>query len=233
MYPHEPDDVVHGVHGTPRAKRRRLKGPMVLAISASLLSASAVSTSASGLHPGTGGASHVAAEVANTTRAARGTPVARALPVPVHGAAADGTQLNGTFTLQRFRQQHGTLFAVGRLQGQLGNRVVSRHVSLPVTGATNDAPAQGPHGLVAPQQATPPTCSILNLNLAPIDLNLLGLHVFLDEVHLLIEAIPGAGNLLGNLLCAVAGLLNGGLLGGQLTNLLNAITGLLNALLAF
>jgi hypothetical protein len=31
----------------------------------------------------------------------------------------------------------------------------------------------------------------------------------------------------------VAGLLNGGLLGGQLTNLLNAITGLLNALLAF
>ena len=51
-----------------------------------------------------------------------------------------------------------------------------------------------------------------------------------SEVVLLIEAIPGAGNLLGNLLCAVAGLLNGGLL-SELSNLLGAITDLLNALL--
>jgi hypothetical protein len=49
--------------------------------------------------------------------------------------------------------------------------------------------------------------------------------------HLLIEAIPGAGNLLGNLLCAVAGLLDGGLLGGPLGNLLNAVAAILNSLL--
>jgi hypothetical protein len=57
----------------------------------------------------------------------------------------------------------------------------------------------------------------------------------LDPVNLLIEAIPGAGNLLGNLLCGVAGLLDGGLLGGGLGNLLRNLLGniatLLNGLL--
>jgi hypothetical protein len=53
--------------------------------------------------------------------------------------------------------------------------------------------------------------------------------LFLDLLGLQIEitAVPGAGNLLGNLLCAVARLLDrGGPLQG-LTNLLNRIFGLL------
>ena len=52
-------------------------------------------------------------------------------------------------------------------------------------------------------------CDILNLVLGPLDLNLLGLEVHLKRVVLDIVAVPGAGNLLGNLLCAVAGLLDG------------------------
>lgn len=40
-------------------------------------------------------------------------------------------------------------------------------------------------------------------------LNLLGLVVNLNQVHLNITARPGAGNLLDNLLCAVTGLLDG------------------------
>ena len=51
-------------------------------------------------------------------------------------------------------------------------------------------------------------------------------------MHLNITAVPGAGELLGNLLCAVAGLLDSGQLGNLgtvLTNLLNAILGILNA----
>jgi hypothetical protein len=51
-------------------------------------------------------------------------------------------------------------------------------------------------------------CDILRLRLGPINLNLLGLVVRTNEIHLNIFAIPGAGNLLGNLLCAVAGLLD-------------------------
>jgi hypothetical protein len=74
-------------------------------------------------------------------------------------------------------------------------------------------------------------CDILNLDLGPINLDLLGLQVDLSEVLLDITAVRGAGNLLGNLLCAVTGLLDGaGLLGGigtALDNLLGVINGLL------
>jgi hypothetical protein len=44
--------------------------------------------------------------------------------------------------------------------------------------------------------------------LGPLHLDLLGLVVDLDEVHLNLYAVPGAGNLLGNLLCALVGLLD-------------------------
>ena len=80
---------------------------------------------------------------------------------------------------------------------------------------------------------TPGSCPILTLDLGPLDLNLLGLRVALNEVNLLIEAIPGAGELLGNLLCAVAGLLDGGFLPGvlgQIAGILNQVLQIINAL---
>ncbi len=47
--------------------------------------------------------------------------------------------------------------------------------------------------------ATTAACNILTLNLGAIHLNLLGLVVDLAPVNLNITAVPGAGNLLGNL----------------------------------
>jgi hypothetical protein len=67
--------------------------------------------------------------------------------------------------------------------------------------------------------------------LGPLDLDLLGLQVHLDRIVLNIVAQSGAGNLLGNLLCAVTGLLDGGPLAGllgQLNTLLNQILAALN-----
>ena len=52
------------------------------------------------------------------------------------------------------------------------------------------------------------SCSILNLDIGRIHLDLLGLVIDLSPIHLDVTAVPGAGNLLGNLLCAVAGLLD-------------------------
>jgi hypothetical protein len=77
------------------------------------------------------------------------------------------------------------------------------------------------------QRAARASCDVLNLVLGPLDLDLLGLQVHLDRIVLNIVAQSGAGNLLGNLLCAVAGLLDGGLNGvlGRLVNLLNQILG--------
>jgi len=227
MFPRHDDQ--HATGGTRR--HRRLRGPLVLAVSASLLGATAITTSVEAASSGNGN-SQAAHQTAERSTGA----MMQAAPVAMAGTA-NGTPIAQNavhFTAQRFQQHRGTLYAVGRLEGTLGGKAFSKHVSIPVQSASNDAGASGltaPHGLAAAPAQTAGACSILNLTLAPLDLNLLGLHVHLDQVHLLIEAIPGAGALLGNLLCSVAGLLDGGLLGGQLSNLLGAITALLNGLL--
>jgi hypothetical protein len=64
--------------------------------------------------------------------------------------------------------------------------------------------------------------------LVPLELNRLGLTIHLNQVVRNITAVPGAGNLLGNLLCAVANLLNG----GSLTGILDQLVSDLNAILA-
>jgi hypothetical protein len=131
---------------------------------------------------------------------------------------ADGKgTFNGTFTPQKFSVVNGVLEATGVLKGTLtdANGTKLGTVSQTVTDAVNTSNAA----------AAPAACSILNLVLGPLNLNLLGLVVTLNQVHLVITAVPGAGNLLGTLLCAVANLLNGG---GSLTSL----SALLNELLA-
>jgi hypothetical protein len=47
-------------------------------------------------------------------------------------------------------------------------------------------------------------CPVLDLTLGPLDLNLLGLMVRLDTVHLVITA-DSEGGILGSLLCSLAG----------------------------
>lgn len=73
-------------------------------------------------------------------------------------------------------------------------------------------------------------CQILNLVLGPLHLNLLGLVVDLNRVHLRITAVRGPGNLLGNLLCAVANLLNGSAPAAKKATLLNDVVGTLGIL---
>jgi hypothetical protein len=60
---------------------------------------------------------------------------------------------------------------------------------------------------VAPAQLPPVPegfCTVLDLVLGPLDLNLLGLMIHLDRVHLRITADPNGG-ILGSLLCSLAG----------------------------
>ena len=82
--------------------------------------------------------------------------------------------------------------------------------------------------MVGPVQTLAVRCDILNLDLGPLNLNVLGLVVDLQEVVLDVFAETGAGNLLGNLLCAVVSLLDGpGILAsiGQILERINAILG--------
>ena len=65
--------------------------------------------------------------------------------------------------------------------------------------------ASGASTLTTNSAASPMTiCPILDLTLGPLDLNLLGLIVHLDTVHLVITA-DSTGGLLGQLLCGLAG----------------------------
>jgi hypothetical protein len=102
----------------------------------------------------------------------------------------------------------------------------------------------GSHAFTSPitLAATPSagTCPILDLHLDAIHLNLLGLNVDTSDICLSITAISGTDNLLGNLLCSVAGLLNqgvplstilGGLSAGDLGALTSGLTNILNGVL--
>jgi hypothetical protein len=142
----------------------------------------------------------------------------------VKGTFANGGVVSGKFVPRRFVVRNGQLAAVGTLTATLtkaSGKVVgtdTKRVTLPVA-SMEGVP------MTAGAAARAGSCDILNLVLGPLDLNLLGLEVHLDKVVLDIVATPGPGNLLGNLLCAVAGLLDQ-------TGLLTQVQQLLNSILA-
>ena len=112
----------------------------------------------------------------------------------------------------------GVLTLTGTLTGTATNTV---------TGATEAISETVSAALSA--GGSPARCDVLFLDLGPIFLDVLGLVVDLSAIELDIHAVPGAGNLLGNLLCAVVGLLDGpNPLGNALNNLLGLINGLLS-----
>ncbi|WP_163719582.1 hypothetical protein [Mycolicibacterium psychrotolerans] len=118
--------------------------------------------------------------------------------------------------------------------GNPGKGNVKQQVAMPVADIQFPpaAPAQpssytsadGTQVQLANQQAS---CSVLDLTLGPLDLNLLGLRVQLNQVHLVITAIPSDG-LLGQLLCALAG--PNGILSGILQNIINLLNQILGQL---
>lgn len=118
--------------------------------------------------------------------------------------------LTGSISIDRFVARNGQLFAVADITGQVTNALGQVIGEIDLTDVLVPITATG-------------TCDILTLDLGPLHVDLLGLVIDLSAIHLDIVAQAGAGNLLGNLLCAVAHLLdNGGPLQG-LVNLLNNI----------
>ena len=154
---------------------------------------------------------------------------AGSVQIPVAGVATDGSaqKFAGTFTLQRFAADNGQVVAVGIIAGSVtdlaGNVVKTglQTVAIPVTVG------DGTTATRAAAISAAAVCPILHLDLGPLALDLLGLNVDLSRVVLDITAVSGAGNLLGNLLCAVTGLLDNP---SGLATLLNQILDILNGL---
>lgn len=139
--------------------------------------------------------------------------------VPSNLCTAAGQTLSfaGTGSVTNFSVVNGVLTAAGTITGTLTNTVTGATQSL--TNGTFSTPVSGGGG---------GSCQILDLTLGPLHLDLLGLVVDLNQVHLNITAQPGPGNLLGNLLCSVAHLLDNNSSPNavqQLVNLLNQLLG--------
>ncbi len=134
------------------------------------------------------------------------TNVASGLPNNLSNA----TSITGTFNLQQVQVVNGALQAVGTVTANVLDSAGKVLGTFTVAGVTAPLTATG-------------SCNILTLNVGAIHLNLLGLVVDLAPINLNITAQAGSGNLLGNLLCSVANLLNNnGPLAG-VSNLLNNV----------
>jgi hypothetical protein len=132
------------------------------------------------------------------------------LTIPITPAQSGGL-LDGVFTLTNVTTNaQNQLIGNGTFTGLANGQTVTA------------TPASAP--ITSQQQGG--SCTILDLTVNPIHLDLLGLVVDLQAVHLTITAERGPGNLLGNLLCALAGLLDNGLPGPLgLVNRVNTILG--------
>ena len=143
------------------------------------------------------------------------------------GETASGKRVTGYFIPLGFSKHNGHLRARGLVNGVVHRgdgtsrtfQAVRTIRVKTMDGVTPGATTSG---------AGASTCDILHLVLGPLDLDLLGLQVHLDRVVLDIVAQSAAGQLLGNLLCSVAHLLDSG---GTLSQLLNRLTRVLDQLL--
>jgi len=143
------------------------------------------------------------------------------------GQTGQGNRVTGYFTPLGFSKHNGHLRARGLVSGVVHNA----NGSTKTFSVLRTFKVKSMNGVVPGARAAvgaKATCRILHLVLAPLNLNLLGLRVHLDRVLLNIVATSGAGQLLGNLLCAVTHLLDGT---GTLSQLLTRLNRILNRLL--
>lgn len=155
------------------------------------------------------------AMVAITPTAFAATKTAAPITAPITGTVAGGGTFTGSLTNIVFSNVNGVLTATGSLSGTLTTvNALGQTITQTVTNQ-----------IISLTATATGTCQILNLTLGPLDLNLLGLMVHLNQVVLNITAQSGPGNLLGNLLCAVAHLLDSNASVTALANLLNNILG--------
>jgi hypothetical protein len=124
---------------------------------------------------------------------------------PVDANAQTTAPLNAPLgiynVIQRVEIVGGELVAYDNLNNPLELNLTSPG-RIPGAGRPPGAPGQGGGNAAA--------CPILNLELGPIELNLLGLLVEISDICLDITAHPSQG-LLGNLLCGIARLLDRGI----------------------
>ena len=112
-------------------------------------------------------------------------PAASDVTAPVTGTLPGDIPFSGVLTVEEIVRNGTDLFAIVDLVSSTGVTLLN-DVAVPL------------------QVGSAPACDILTLDVGAIFLDLLGLQVDVAPISIDVTAVPGAGNLLGNLLCAVA-----------------------------
>jgi hypothetical protein len=153
----------------------------------------------------------VMAAPASAMPAARAPSAGGSLTTAIMQTIAGVGTFTGTLTVTSFSVVNGVLNAVGTISGTLTDTAGN------VVGTLTNA------AITIPLSSVTGTCTILTLHTGAINLSVLGLNVSLSPIDLVITATAAPGNLLGNLLCAVAHLLDSNASLGALASLLNQI----------
>jgi len=159
----------------------------------------------------------------NPTTVARKTSLLTSIPI------SQGT-FAGTLSITHigYDPQTGQLLFSGTVT-RTADGTSETFTNVPGTLTHTDPTALSAQALGANE---PGMCDILFLDIGAIHLDLLGLVLDLSPIQLDLDADPGPGNLLGNLLCAVTGLLDGGGLLTQIIGVLDRINAILDLLAA-
>jgi hypothetical protein len=190
--------------------------------------------------------------IAAVPAAAQGTDTQPAVTLPASGTFARGGEFTGTVTINRFEQRAGRIVAVGFVRGALqqGGRTIGSalagEVSWPVVVRSGGVSSVSGHGGARPQVmrvalSTAPsagrilrvqaaTCPVLDIMLAPVDVNLLGVDVSISPIAINLQG--EAGTPLGDLVCTASDLIgNVVALVDLLNTVLELVTGLLGGIL--
>jgi hypothetical protein len=167
------------------------------------------------------------------------------LTLPTTGTFAAGGAFDGTISINRFERRGTAIVAIGVVSGVLSREArvlgtaVAGEIAWPVAVSSDGLSvvsgrpaaagavtrvAWSPDAPLVRVQAE--TCPVLNISLAPITVNLLGVQVALSPVTLDLTGVVGTP--LGDLVCEASDLLGNV---AAIVNVLNSILGLLTGLL--
>ena len=151
--------------------------------------------------------------------------------IKIKGAYTDSYgkhgKLRGTLDILHFGSQDNKIVAEGTIRGVLTDSKgeetsFAQDIAWPIQKL---AVTMDDDGTFAKKAAV--EIPVLHLTLGPLDLDLLGLTVHLDQVVLNVDAHTGPGQLLGNLLVALLGLLDPIAILGNLSQILNILNQIL------
>ena len=116
---------------------------------------------------------------------------------PAAGTTTSGLPVTGTFNITSFKNVDGAITAIGTFTGSVDGGAPVTTQATSVVQAANGKPLAAGTAAPAAAAAAAGTCSILDLTLRPLHLDLLGLVVDRNQEHLQIAAEQGSGNFSG------------------------------------